>query len=341
MVSRNQAATPRHKVSGNNTNTTFATQAIVVNQPTLHQHEPPSSVLVGRQIAHLASQNNLKRREGLAYLVNLLDSPDSQLRDAVQIHEILPHVLQLTLVVSEQVRLQAFNVLQHIPRPLIEEHMERMLPYIRSGLTHLAANVASTSLQILEWLINTCGEHLVSCRGGWVKTLKCFLVMLRWTSETRTGRWTFSRSSIGDGTYHAKSLIKCLEVLALFLRTGLSRPQEGSVHMSEFQIFPLAGTRGALLPTSTTSGFSCLDLFGEPPDNENAECIDVDSRKGVIATAFQSALEQGLAALKQDGGSVGRAAGKAAEILRKGLGNAIEFAEYGANDGTGDEDSKA
>lgn len=296
--------------------------AIVVNQQSLFQHGSPASEVVTRQIASLASENHLRRREARAFLASLINDPDARNHAILQINTSLPQVLQLTLVASDDVRNEAIEVLKLLPRREIEERVEGMLPYVRSGLTHLAANVASTSLDILKWLIDSYGEQLVSCRGGWTKMLKCFLVMLRWTSETRTSGWTFSRSSIEDATYQGTNLVKCLEALAAFLKAGLSRPREDRVLLSELPYFPIAGTLGAHLPTSATGGYSCLDLFGGPLDNENAECSDVDARKQAIADAFQPALEQGLAALLRDGGDVGPAAADAAEILRRGMADA-------------------
>lgn len=237
---------------------------------------------------------------------------------------------------SQEVREQAVEIIRRIPGRERRDYVEQMLPFVRAGLTHLAANVASTSLDLLQWLVDYCGEELVSCRGGWVKTLKCFLVMLRWTSETRRSGWTFSKSSMGDQTYQAGSLVKCIEVLESFLRAGLSRPREDRVPMSNFPRFPLAGTLGAHIPTNTAGGYSCLDLFGETLDDENAECHDVETRKRILAENFQPALEQGLAALLADGGHIGLAAKEAAEVLQKGMGNALGHDGYGSNEELGD-----
>lgn len=169
-----------------------------------------------------------------------------------------------------------------------------------------------------------------------MKTLKCFLVMLRWSAESRTSGWVFSRSSIGDTTYQGVSLAKCLEVLGIFLRTGLMRPRENRVPPLDFPTFPISGTLGAYLPMGGTGGFSCLDLFGEALDTADAECNDVDTRQQVIFKIFQPALEQGLAALLRDGGQVGRAAGETAEILRQGLRNCLGPEGHGSDEETGD-----
>lgn len=301
-----------------------------MNQQSLREDEPSTAQVIGKQISYLASEDDKKRRQALEYLAGL---PIAELCDAIQVQRILPRVLQLTLVVNDQVRREAVILLRSIPLKLAAEYVEQMLPFVCAGLTHLAANVATTSLELLDWLNKTCGEQLVSCRGGWVKTLQCFLVMLRWTSEPRTSGWVTTRSSIGDLTYQASSLIRCLQVLASFLEIGLRRPYEDR---AEIPNFPLAGTLGPLLPTTKAKTFSCLGLYGELAGNENSECNDVDTRKRVLEEKFQPALEQGLAALLQDGGFVGAAAREAAEILQMGMSDSLGYDAWNSGDGFGD-----
>ena len=292
--------------------------------------------MVAREISLLAKQNHELRKEDLDFLKKVLNSEEAPLSDAAQIQKILPRVLEATLAVSEDVRKAAVSVLKSIPPPLAQDHIEEVLPFVRAGITHLAANVAGTSLDILEWLIRSYGDRLVSCKGGWVKTLKCFLVMLRWTAETRPGGWTFSRTSYKDGkNFQGVSFIKCLSVLGPFLRAGLMRPRKDRVPMSQLSDFPLWGRLGALLPTDAAGGFSCLDLFGSPLDYENCECPDVDTRKEALKP-FRPALEQGLSGLSRDGGLVAELAKEAAEILRRGLGNALGYQGDAFNETVGD-----
>ncbi|MCJ1467218.1 rRNA processing protein [Pseudocyphellaria aurata] len=319
-------------VSGNTTNTTFETRAIVVHQQSLREDEPSKSDLISKQITSLNSQNDKKRREALTYLKNL---PVAELSDAIQTEGLLPKLLQLTLVVNHQVRREAVVVLSLIPPEQAAEYVEQMLPFVRAGLTHLAANIAATSLELLDWLIKSCGEQLVSCRGGWVKTLKCFLVMLRWTSEAKTSGWVFNRSSVGK---QASSLARCLQVLAAFLETGLRRPKEDC---AKVPIFPIVSTLGTISPTATATTFSYLDLFGEVPDNDNAECNDVDTRKRVVAESFQIPLGKGLAALLEDGGHVGAAAWQAVENLQMGMTDTLGYDAGVPGDGTGDSGEEA
>lgn len=294
-----------------------------MNQQSLNLGPPPLNEVIRRHISYLASQNHYRRRQGLTYLLNILNAPRGT---DLEIRDFLPHVLDLLLEVSDDVRDKAVKVVVKLTPDQAEEFLEEMLPFIRAGMTHLAANVATSSLDLLGWLIASCGGRLVSCRGGWVKTLKCFLVMMRWTAESRTSGWTFSRSSIGDGTCHAVSLIKCLIMLEMFLRAGLARPRRDRRPMTQMADFPLAGTLGALLPRGPIISFACLDLFGEPIDRENAECNDVSTRKRILVENFLPALEQGLAALLSDGGHVGRYAAAAAETLRKGMANVLGYA---------------
>ena len=57
-------------------------------------------------------------------------------------------------------------------------------------MTHLATEIRLFGLDVLEWLLQVAGDEVVSCAGGWVKMLKCFLSLLGWQSEASSKFYT-------------------------------------------------------------------------------------------------------------------------------------------------------
>lgn len=100
-------------------------------------------------------------------------------------------------------RTALLKLLRTLPGNDIRDHVPALLPYIRAGMTHLAADVRLSTLDVLEWLVDVAGEEVVSAPGGWVKLLKCFLALLGWQTPDPEGRerskWTSlnSRGSLG------------------------------------------------------------------------------------------------------------------------------------------------
>ncbi len=109
----------------------------------------------------------------------------------------MPKLLPLTLDGSNGVRAQLLKLFKSLPQEDMKDHMEKLSLYIRAGLTHLAADIRSSALELLEWALEIGGEQLVSCPGGWVKTLKTLLTVLAWTDDATLVGWTSSRAIIG------------------------------------------------------------------------------------------------------------------------------------------------
>lgn len=74
-----------------------------------------------------------------------------------------------------------------------------MMPYIRAGMTHLAAEVRVSAVEVLGWLVGVAGGEVVGCAGGWVKTLNCFLSVLGWHFSGDQG-WSASSASSASGS---------------------------------------------------------------------------------------------------------------------------------------------
>jgi pre-rRNA-processing protein IPI1 len=232
---------------------------------------------------------------------------------------VLPKLQPLILDGSSSVRNQLLKILRTLPQNDIEDHIAQLLPYVRAGMTHLAADIRMSSVEILSWLLEAAGENVVSCSGGWVKTMKCFLSMLGWHTDD-TAKWSSNRPSFGKAGSEGKPLVKTLQCLAEFLKAGMGKPSESIGQKSTNKAqwgFPLWHTQQHLIPTKSNA-YDYLNLFGTVRDEETEMYEDRDERARVFMKRFQIPVERGLEHARKEGGEVGRAAAIVSKVLKEG-----------------------
>lgn len=231
---------------------------------------------------------------------------------------ILPKVLPLVLDGSNSVRAQLLSLFRSLPTEEIRDYVDKILPYIRAGMTHLAADIRSSTLDILEWALKIGGQELVKSPGGWFKTLKCFIVMLGWTIATETTGWSTGKSSLGKAGFEGKEFAKTLHALSLFLETGLVLFPDQSPESLQENYFPLRDIKRHVLTTRSNT-FGYLNLFGPPPDEESQAYEDRQDRQNVYHRRFQQALESGIETVMKEGGETGRAAARLKKVVTDGM----------------------
>ncbi|KAL8829663.1 MAG: hypothetical protein Q9191_001892 [Dirinaria sp. TL-2023a] len=227
---------------------------------------------------------------------------------------LLPKLLPLTLDGNNGVRVQLLKLLRSLPVEDVKDHMESLSLYIRAGLTHLAADIRTSALEVLGWALEADSEQVVSCPGGWVKTLKILLTTLAWTDDATLAGWTSSRAIIGRTSSGDKSVARALSMLAMFLRAGLEMPKEPENTTGVQVTFPLWHRECHMLPRRSNA-YVYLDLFGKSKDREEEAYEDREERQRVFAAIFQSKVWRGAAAARKEGGEIGRAAVMLLNIL--------------------------
>ena len=182
-------------------------------------------------------------------------------------------------------------------------------------MTHLAADIRTDALAMLEWLLELSQEDVITCPGGWVKTLNCFMSMMGWAVSSGSTKWTSaSKASFGKA---GKSLPRQLLVLAQFLRAGLVESEAETVLVGG-GMFPLSDTERLMIPTRSNA-FAHLNLFGSSRDEEGEMYIDREDRQRVFHKRFQAAVEVGVANAKKEAGEAGRAAAVLTKVLKDGM----------------------
>jgi pre-rRNA-processing protein IPI1 len=301
----------------NFTDTSFKSKSIVVNQQSLAITAPSSTT----QFAHYlslasSSRSDTQRRDALSYLTTQLSSQPVNAPIPLPTAIILSKLLPLILDGSASVQIQFLKFLRLLPPSDIGDHAESALLYTRAGMTHLAMEIRTNALTVLEWLLEVAGDDVVACPGGWVKTLKSFMSMMGWATSSGTTKWTSaSKTSFGKA---GKAFPRQLLVLTQFLRAGLVETETKGVMPVSGGQFPLWDVGRHMIPTRSNA-YAHLNLFGSSRDEEGEMYIDREDRQRVFHKRFQAAVEKGVDNARKEGGEAGRAAAVLVKILRDGM----------------------
>lgn len=243
----------------------------------------------------------------------------------------VPKLVPLLLDASNGVRAQLLKFLKTLPPADIEAHAAQLLPYVRAGMTHLAADIRSSAVEVLGWLVETAGTEVVSCPGGWIKTLNCFLSLLGWHTE-ESAKWSSNRSSFGKAGNDGRPMVRALQILSEFLRAGVgsegadSQFNSGPASLTgedvpfyddaAAQLFPLAASVHQHMIPDRSAPYAYLNLFGRARDAEGEMYENREDRLRVFAETFQKAIERGVNNARKEGGETGRASAAVAKVLR-------------------------
>lgn len=230
---------------------------------------------------------------------------------------IIPAVQRLILDGTKSVRQQLLKLLQNLPPIDIAGHADQLLLHTRAAMTHLATEIRFFGLEVLEWLLQVAGDEVVSCAGGWVKMLKCFLSLLGWQSEA-SSKWSSAKSY---GKTDSKMQVKQMSALTSFLRTGLCHaPQPvtpGDTSDSDSD-FPLWHTRHHML-SERSNVYAHLNLFGAARDEEAEMYEDREDRQRVFHDRAEAAIVAGLEQATKAGGELGRAGAQLRKVTKEGM----------------------
>lgn len=288
--------------------------AITVNQQSLSADAPT----VAKQLHHYleiaaSSRSDTQRRDALSYLINQLTSQPVNETFPIAPFFLVKKLVPLLLDGSDSVRSQLLKLLRLLPPSELSHDAEPVLLYIRAGLTHLSTRISNDTLAALEWLLDIAQESAVSCPGGWFKTVKCFLLILGWSTADKSLGWTRSNSSFGAT---GKSQGRQILVFARFIKAGLCDDKQHAQY-SDGDGPPLF--REAYMIPTIPNAFAHLNLFGPPRDEESEMYIDKESRQRVFQNHFRPAIEAGIDRVKKEAGEAGRSAAVLAKVVRDGM----------------------
>ena len=295
-------------------NTALKSLAIIVSKQSLGSVAPSASAQFEHHLGLLSSRSDSQRRDSLNHLTSAITArpQDAPLPQPVTV--IFPKALPLILDGNSGVRTQLLKLFKSLPPEDVKDQMQQLCLYIRAGLTHLAAGIRISTLELFDWSLEIGGEELVSCPGGWVKTLDTLLIMLAWTDGTALAGWTPSRAVLGGTDSPNKTLAKALDVLASFLRTGLKKPPP----LPYVNTWPLWHVHAHMIPKKSNA-YGYLNLFGPPRDEASQAYEDREDRQRLLQARFKARVEEGATAARKEGGEVGRAGAAVAKALEEGM----------------------
>lgn len=270
----------------------------------------------------VSSKSDSQRREALAYLTNTVTNLGDDQSLPLPVATILPKIQPLILDASKSAREQFLKLLRVLPKDEVRTHVDQVLLYVRAGMTHLATDIRVTAIDALEWLLQVGSDEVVSCSGGWLKTLNCFMSLLGWQTAEVSGKWSATRLTTGKRAEEAKLLVKQLTVLGMFLAAGFkdSRDDKKTASNGVPSQFPLSGTEGCQL-YARSNPFRNLNLFGAPKDAESTMYDDAEARKRAFDEQALASVTKGVSVAKMEGGEVGRAAAGLEKVLVNGMGD--------------------
>ncbi|KAL6721894.1 rRNA processing protein [Lecanora helva] len=302
----------------NVTDTSFKSKSIVLKHQSLSATAPSQSTVFCHHLSLLSSRSSTQRRESIAYLTNAIASRPVGNPILQPLSVLLPKLQPLVLDESNGVRAQVLCLLKVLPPREIEPHIGSLLLYFRAGLTHLGADIRASATDLLLWAIEICPDEVVSCAGGWMKTLKCLITVLHWHApeEKKRGSWTSVKApNLGNIGSEGKLPAKILNVLAALLHAGLVPDPEPPAPEPSKWPFPLRNVECHMI-SKRSNAYAYLNLFGPPRDEEGEMYTDREERQRIFHKRFQSTVEHGLQATKREGGEIGRAAAGVEKALK-------------------------
>ena len=299
--------------------------AIVLNQQFSGVVAPSVSTQFSHHLALLTSKADTQRRDSLNHI-------SATITTCVKNNQVLPQpvraiilkVMPLAQDISEGVRAQLLRFLQALPRRDVVEEIEDILRYLRLALTHLSITIRSSAVDIIEYVFTIGDEECVSCRGGWVGTLKCLLTIFGWNERKSRDGWTMHQSS--KTTIDSKIMAKYLHLLATVMHAGLMRPERAPEHPQPW--FPNYQVDRYMISQSSDP-YGYLGLFGPPTNEDEQEYGQYEDRQEVFREKFLPLVRRGLEIARSEGGDIGRAAFKAYNVMNRGMADVGSYDELG------------
>ena len=297
----------------------------MLNQQFFGLVAPSVSTQFSHHLALLTSKADTQRRDSLNHITATIATcvKNSQVLPQPA-RAMVPKVMPLAQDISEGVRAQLLRFLQALPQKDIVEEMEDILRHLRLALTHISISIRSSAVDTIEYVLTIGHEECVSCRGGWVGTLKCLLTIFGWNERKSRDGWTMQQSS--RTTIDSKIMAKCLHLLATVMHAGLMRHKRAPEHPQSW--FLGCQMDFYMIPRSSDP-YGYLGLFGPPTNEDEQEYAQYEDRQEVFRERFQPLIRKGLAIAQSEGGDVGRAAFKAYNVMTRGMADFDSYDELG------------
>jgi hypothetical protein len=136
-------------------------EAISLKQQSLSTVAPTLEAQCAHHLGLLNHKSDAQRRESLAYLTTAImnNPPMAPLPQPASV--IIPVAQRLILDGTNSVRQQLLKLLQSLPQADIASHADQLLLHTRAAMTHLANEIRTFGLDVLDWLLGQDAEMLL------------------------------------------------------------------------------------------------------------------------------------------------------------------------------------
>ncbi|KAF2458348.1 Rix1 complex component [Lineolata rhizophorae] len=306
----------------NYTDTSFRAKSITVTQQralTTSARPSSSAAQLSHNLSLLSHRSDAARRDALAHILSAIALAPASAPAAL----IVPKVAPLLLDSSSSVRGATLAVLRALTTEDVALRAPKLLLYARAGATHLSGEIKDFALDVLSFLLQSAGEETVSCPGGWVKTVGCLVTVLRWSGKS--GATNGMGQGVGVVGRDAKLLVKQLGALTSVLEVGLGvtsdkMDKDGIPKRRVFwpPTFPVYHAYQHAMP-SWSRPYARLNLFGRPPDSDDARYEDTGERRRVFREKYERDVLAGVGECVRLGGEVGRTAKRLGKVVEEGM----------------------
>jgi pre-rRNA-processing protein IPI1 len=267
-----------------------------------------------------SSKSDKQKRDALSYLTNQLSAEPPI--NPVGTNNILTKLLPLISDNSTPARKQLLTLLQTLPGEEVGRHADQAVLYVRAGMTHLSADISNDSLGVMEWLLDVAADELVSCAGGWVKTLDTFCAMMGWAPKISKSGWS-SGARVTLRAKDAATQARQISALAKMLQAGLA-PTDSDESDDDSDAWDSLYR----IPRDPKS-FDYLNLNSGSRNDEEQMYASREERQQVFKARFFDSISQGADEAIKVGGLTGRAAAALRKALNEGM---VDFEEASAID---------
>ncbi|KAL8953037.1 MAG: hypothetical protein Q9222_001087 [Ikaeria aurantiellina] len=300
----------------NFTDTNFNSKALVLKQQFTLTSLSSEKELLAHHVSLLTSRNEAMREDAVRHItLHTCSTPiDSPL--PLSANFLLPHLIPLLSATNPRIW---NHLLQLFPRLLhkdLEDHVEKIGLHLRCSITSLSTDIQSSSLELMDWMLLTDGEALVSCPGGWMKNLKVLMGIQGWRLVPITSEWTSDGTSFGRSIAHRKNLVKGLKTLTALLWAGFYDPPVGAHNPTS--CWPLAHTDQHMI-SKKANPFGHLNLWGPPRDEDSQMYEGREERQRIFQKRIRKRLESEAAMYKKAGGDAGREANILLNAITEGM----------------------
>lgn len=313
----------------NYTDTSFKARSVTLNQKkTLNSQITESEALKKKlSILRKPTQNKNARKAILTELHDQItedyDSLASHMDDILKVSAIL--------IIDRSRKIREMNL--DLWKALIEKgktdvfvlHLDPLLLFINSGMTHLAPGIQMDSLKYLDCLLSNSELSPLVVKSYWFKLLKNFMILMNWVHSSDTngnGKNLIVRETSTElmSKNLSKNRIEELRVLSRLIHVGcipekVSVPKEVEVLANAPQIHPYTNL---YMMSPRPDPFSALKLFrdiqfhsststisgiksnGEEANYEQLPTEDLENRSKILCEVFGDGLKEGLNELKKD-----------------------------------------